>query len=287
MTNVLVTGATGTVGSHVVDGLVDTPDVAVTAASRDPDGVADRFGCPTVTFDVTDPSTYRAAFADADALFLVRPPALARVRRDIVPALAAAVGAGVDHVVFLSVLGAQRNPLVPHARIESWLEASGLETTFLRASFFMQNLSTTHREEIREGRLAVPAGDGETSLVDARDVAAVAAETLRTGTTGAYDLTGPEALDYATVCRRLSRELGFEVAYTDPSLSRFLLSRYRLEGDLAKTGVMAAIYTTARLGLADRVTDDVRSILGRPPTPFGTFVRDHRSVWAQPSVGSP
>ncbi|WP_254764064.1 NAD(P)H-binding protein [Natrinema marinum] len=277
--NVLVTGATGTVGAHVVDGLRYAPDAAVTAASRDPVTARERLDCATVGFDFTDPTTYRDAFAEIDALLLVRPPALSRVRRDIIPALSAAVGAGVEFVVFLSVIGADRNPLVPHARIESWIADSGLETTFLRASFFMQNLSTTHREEIRDGRLAVPAGDGKTSFVDARDVADVAVRALREGITGAYDLTGPDALSYAEVCAVLSATLEREVEYTDPSLPRFLVSRYRLEGDLAKAGVMAAIYTTARLGLAARVTDDVRSLLGRPPTDFRAFVRDNRTVW--------
>ena len=279
MKHVLVTGATGTVGRHVVDGLRDAPAVSVTAASRDPARARDRLGCATVAFDFTDPTTYRDAFAGVDALFLVRPPALSRVRRDVIPALAAAVGAGVEHVVFLSVIGADRNPFVPHARLESWLAETGLETTFLRASFFMQNLSTTHREEIREGRLAVPAGSGTTSFVDARDVAAVAARVIRTGTTGVYDLTGPESIDYDTVCRLLSSVLDHEVEYTDPSIPRFLASRYRRDRDLAKVGVMAAIYTTARLGLADRVTDDVRAVLDRPPTDLLTFIRDTRSAW--------
>jgi uncharacterized protein YbjT (DUF2867 family) len=279
VTHVLVTGATGTVGHHVVDGLRAAPDASVTAASRDPARARDQLDCAAVRFDFTDPTTYRDAYADVDAVFLVRPPALSRVRRDVVPALTATVGAGVEHVVFLSVIGADRNPIVPHARLESWLEDAGLETTFLRASFFMQNLSTTHREEIRDGRLAVPAGTGKTSLVDARDVAAVAVRTLRTGTTGAYDLTGPEALDYDAVCRQLSAVLDRDVEYTDPSLPRFLVSRYRLEGDLSKVGVMAAIYTTARFGLADRVTDDVSTVLGRPPIDFRTFARDNRSVW--------
>ncbi|WP_265111673.1 NAD(P)H-binding protein [Halosolutus halophilus] len=279
MRPVLVTGATGTVGRHVVDGLRDAPDVAVTAASRDPDRARDRLDCPVVAFDVTDPTTFRDAFADVDALFLVRPPALSRVRRDIVPALAAAIGAGVDHVVFLSVIGADRNPLVPHARIESWLAESGVDTTFLRASFFMQNLSTTHREEIRRGELPVPAGTGATSFVDARDVAAVAVETLRTGTTGSYTLTGPEAIEYDAVCRRLSAMLDHEVTYDPPSLPRFCWSQYRSGGSLVRAAVVAAIYTTVRLGLADRVTDDVRTVLGRPPIDFETFVRDYRSVW--------
>lgn len=279
MKSVLVTGATGTIGGHVVDALRDAPEVDVTAASRDPDRARGRLDCPVVAFDFTDSGTYRAAFAGVDALFLVRPPALSRVRRDIVPALAAAVGAGVDHVVFLSVIGAGRNPLVPHARIESWLADSGLDTTFLRASFFMQNLSTTHREEIRRGDLSVPAGTGATSFVDARDVAAVAVETLRMGTTGSYTLTGPDAIAYDEVCRRLSAVLDHEVAYDPQSLPGFCWSQYRSGGCLTRALVVATIYTTVRLGLADRVTDDVRSLLGRPPIDFEAFIRDYRSVW--------
>ncbi len=274
---ILVTGATGTVGSDVCANLA-TASVSVRAATRSPerfDGAADE----TVPFDFTDPTTYREAFADVDAMFLVRPPALSRVRRDIVPALAAAVGAGVDHVVFLSVIGADRNRIVPHARIESWLESAPVSTTFLRASFFMQNLSTTHREEIRSGELIVPAGTGRTSFIDARDVAAVAAESLLTRTTGEYDLTGPEALGYRAVCRQLSATLDHEVTYTAPSLPRFLVHRIRTDHRLSKSLVMAGIYTTARLGLADRVTGDVSRLLGREPTALRTFIEDYRGVW--------
>jgi uncharacterized protein YbjT (DUF2867 family) len=274
---ILVTGATGTVGGALCDDLADAP-VDVRAAVRSP-GTFEGPAEEVVRFDFTDPSTYRGTFAGIDGAFLVRPPALSRVRRDVVPALAAAVGAGVDHVVFLSVLGADRNPLVPHARIESWLDSADLSTTFLRASFFMQNLSTVHRGEIRAGELSVPAGDGRTSLVDARDVAAVAAECLRTGTSGAYDLTGPAALSYDEVCRQLSAALDHDVSYADPSLTRFLLRQVREDRPLSQGFVMAAIYTTARLGLADRVTGDVRRVLGREPTPLSTFVRDHRDAW--------
>jgi uncharacterized protein YbjT (DUF2867 family) len=242
---ILVTGATGTVGSDVCANLASA-SVSVRVATRSPerfDGPADK----TVAFDFTDPTTYRGAFADVDAMFLVRPPAL-RVRRDIVPALAAAVGAGVDHVVFLSIIGADRNRIVRHARIES----APVSITFLRASFFMQNLSTTHREEIRSGELIIPAGTSRTSFIDARDVATVAPDSLLTRTTGEYDLTGPEALGYREVCRQLSATLDHEAKYTAPSLSRFLVHRFRTDHRLSKSLVMAGIYTTARLGLADR-----------------------------------
>jgi len=275
---ILVTGATGTVGSAVVEELSDE-SVTVRAATRSPSAEIDGAD-ETVVFDFTDPSTYRQAFAEIDALFLVRPPALSRVRRDIVPALAAAVGAGVEHVVFLSVIGADRNPLVPHARIESWLESAPTSTTFLRASFFMQNLTTEHREEIRQGTLFVPAGSGRTSFVDARDVATVAADALQNRTTGTYDLTGPEALTYEAVCCQLSEALDREVTYAEPSLTRFLVRALRSDQDVSKGLVMTGIYTTARLGLAARVTTDLEQLLGRRPTDMETFVREYRTVWS-------
>ena len=296
---VLVTGATGTVGGAVCEtlagdrgpsgrtgggestGRTGGGDLTVRAATRSPgafDGPADE----VVRFDFTDPTTWREAFAGVDALYLVRPPAISRVRRDLVPALSAAIGAGVERVVFLSVIGADRNPIVPHARIESWLAEAGVDATFLRASFFMQNLLEDHREEIRDGQLFVPAGSGKTSFVDARDVAAVGVTALREGTgrdVRAYDLTGPAALGYTEVAKLLTRELGREVQYADPSVVRFLWRRIRAGEGFGKVAVMAGIYTTARLGLADRVTDDVRRVLGREPRGLSAFVREHRDAW--------
>ncbi len=281
MTHVLVTGATGTVGSLVADRLLDREDLTVQVASRNPASAGKRFDCEVTRFDFTDPATYRETVRGVDRLFLVRPPAISRVRRDIVPALAAAVGAGVEHVVFLSVLGAGRNRVIPHARIESWLSDAAIDTTVLRASFFMQNLTTTHCDEIRDGELFVPAGSGETSFVDARDVADCAVAALSGSRTGSYDITGPEALDYATVCAILSTVLDREIQYADPSLPSFLARRYRTDRNLAKVLVMAGIYTTARLGLADRVTGDVRELLGREPIEFESFARDYRDCWVK------
>ena len=77
-------------------------------------------------------------------------------------------------MVFLSILGVERIRVVPHRRVEEWLEASGLDWVFLRASYFMQNLSGVHRDDIRlRDEVFLPAGRGRTSFIDVRDVAAV------------------------------------------------------------------------------------------------------------------
>lgn len=274
---ILVTGATGTVGSAVCERLKAESE-PVRAAVRSPEHY-DGPATDVVRFDFTDPTTYRAAFKDVSAVFLVRPPAVSRVQRDIIPALAGAVSAGVTHIVFLSVIGAERNPLIPHARIESWLSAVEISTTFLRASFFMQNLSTTHREEIANGTLSVPAGAGKTSVVDARDVAAAAAKSFVDGITGAFDLTGPTAADYETVCELLSAELPHTVTYHNISIPRFIIRQARSEPVL-KAIVMTGIYTTARFGLADRVSSDLQHHFDQEPTSLSIFINDHRHVWS-------
>ena len=92
----------------------------------------------------------------------------------------------------------------------------------------------------------------------------------------AYDLTGPAALTYDEVAAIASEVLGYPVEYTNPSLLGFLVRERRRGRPLGFSLVMAGIYTTARLGLAGRVTDDVEGVLGRPPRDVRSFFGDYR-----------
>ena len=276
MSRILVTGATGNVGRVVVRHL-RAAGADVRTASRAPT-------TGSVTFDFRDPSTWPPAFSGVETMFLVRPPAIGNVRRDLLPAVAAAREAGVRHVVFLSLQGAERNPIVPHATVEAWLRRSGMDWTFLRPSFFDQNLSTTHAPDIRDrDEIVVPAGDGATAFVDAEDVGAVAAVALldRSRSAGqAYTLTGPEALRYEEVADRLTAELGRRITYRRPGLLRYVRhARTTLHLPGGMVAVTAAIYTTARLGLAAGLADDVRAVLGREPIDFATFAQRERDAW--------
>jgi len=284
---IAVTGATGTVGAAVLDALAGRR-VAVRALSRHP-GVPGGEGVPTTTataervrFSFTDPTSWAAAFDDVESLFLVRPPQLANVARDLLPAVAAAREAGVRRIVFLSVLGAQHNPLLPHRRVERWLETSGTAATSLRAGNFMQNLTGVHAADIRlRDQLVVPAGRAAMSYVDARDVAALAAACL-TGTAptrGGWDVTGPAAVTHDEVAAALSRALGRTITYTRPSLPRYWVHARRTRMSAGTTAVTSALYTLARVGVGSRVGDDLGGVLGRAPRDIDEFARDHRAVW--------
>jgi uncharacterized protein YbjT (DUF2867 family) len=282
---ILITGATGNVGREVVAALArDHADAAprIAIAAHAPAEAERRFSgaYPVVPFDFDRPETFAPAFTGVSRLFLMRPPHISDARR-IAPAVEAARAAGVVQIVFLSLLGAEKNRVVPHAAIERVIEASGIPYVFLRASFFMQNLSTTHRAEIIDGEIRVPAGNGTTSFIDVRDIGAVAAQVLTSpvGPGRALDLTGSEALTYAQVAQMLSTTLNRPVVYTRPGALSFIVRQLRQGAALPFVLVMAGIYTTCRLGLAGRTTDDVARVLGRPPITMREFLRDNAEAW--------
>jgi uncharacterized protein YbjT (DUF2867 family) len=285
---ILVTGAGGNVGREVVRALaarrapVRAALFNVDDERRDlPDGVE------AARFDFEDPTTFPAALAGVGRVFLMRPPAISDVNRAIKPFIDYAARTGptnaVAHIVFLSLLGVERNPVVPHARIETLLQDSGVPWTMLRCGFFMQNLDTTHRADIVEhGDLFIPAGRGRTAFIDARDIGAVAARVLTEAghDNRAYRLTGQEALTYDEVAAIMTETLGRRITYSRPSFLAFARRMRRRGHPWSYIAVMAGVYLTTRLGLAEAVTPDAAALLGRPPITMRQYVRDYACKFA-------
>ena len=277
---------------HVRDG-----DAAVTEASITPyDAIVLDVSLPRREglFDFLDRETWADAFASpagagASSPCRLRPPAIVGVDA-ITPAVDAAIEGGVSRVVFLSIQGAARNPLVPHHAIERYVERMAevrgdRSITFLRAVFLMQNFSTTHAADVREhSEVLVPAGMGRTAFVDARDVAAAAAQSLTQSerashAVAAFELTGRDALTYLEVAEIMTRALGRSIAYHSPGVVRFYRSMRARGYARAHVAVTLALYTTARVGLAADLSDDLEHLLGRPPISLEQFVDEHLAVW--------
>ena len=280
---ILVTGATGNVGLEVAKTL-QKMGVPFRAGDVETGRVHQRLGETTeaARFLFGDMSTYAGAFQGIERVFLMRPPRITDVKKYMFPAIDAAVGAGVRHFVFLSLIGIEQNTAVPHYKVEQYLKQLPVHYTFLRASFFMQNLNTTHRIEIRDrDELFIPAGRSKTSFLDTRDIGASAAAVLTQPghARKAYDLTGPESLDYEEVARQLSEVLGRTITYRSPSLPAFVLRKVREGTPLTFALVMAFLYRNTKNGIADKVNGEVERLTGCKPTTLRQYLYDYRQSW--------
>ncbi len=280
---ILVTGATGNVGSPLVKQLFEQ-GAPVRAGVTSPQSVS-RLPNPAIPWAVLnfeEPQTFAAAFEGVDRLFLLRPPQTSNVERGMKPLIDYAFSVGVRHIVFLSLLGAENNNIVPHAKVEELLLAGPAAYTLLRAGFFMQNLSTTHRLDIAEHNdVFIPAGKGKTAFVDTRDLAAVAALALTEPghENKAYPLTGSESLDYYEVAAILSEVLGRRIIYSDPSPLRFAWKLHQRGEPWAFVAVTSAIYMTTRFGMAAAIHPQLATLLGRPPLTLRQFAIAEAQVW--------
>lgn len=284
---ILITGASGNVGWPLAQQLQDDP-VQLRLATRSGDEAELTSSFDVVPFDFERPSTWDKALAGVNRVFLMRPPAISDTKRYIRPFIHLMAERNIEHVVFLSLLGV--NPAMPHYQVEQDLKASGLSYTFLRAGFFMQNLTQAYRADIQQrDEIALPAGQGRTSFIDTRDLAAVGRLGLLNPAAhrqAAYDLTGAQALNYDEVAAILSQELGREIRYRDLSFLAYW-RKLRQEGKPpAMARVMLLINAIAWLGRAATRTQEVARLLGREPIDLATFVRDHRSDWLRDAQGA-
>ncbi|MFP4365016.1 MAG: SDR family oxidoreductase [Spirochaetia bacterium] len=280
---ILVTGSTGNTGKSAASALQHRGAEFICGV-RNPEkaGILQEQGIPIVEFDFLNPKTYGKALENVESFFLIRPPAISNVQRDLVPFLQTAKQAGVKRIVFLSVQGAEKNTVIPHAKIEKQIADMGFEYVFLRPSFFMQNLIHPHGPEIRQDdEIYVPAGDGKTNFIDAKDIGEAAAEILISGdyANEGIELTGTECFSYYEVADILSIELGRSIKYPKPGFFRFIFRKIK-EG--TKPGfalVMGLLYSAARLGKACNTTSDLEKILQRKPKGLREFIHEHREEW--------
>lgn len=278
---VLVTGPTGNVGREVALAL-GRLGVPWVAGHRDPERARAALGGAAVALDLERPETFDAAVRGVRGLFLVRPPAIARVAGTLNLLVDRALAAGVEHVAFLSVDGADRQRWVPHHAVERHLAARGVGATLLRAGFFAQNVGDAYRLDVVErSELYVPAGGGRVAFVDVRDVAEVAARSfvepaLRSR---AWTLTGPEAVTFDDVATALTEVLGRAVRYRPASIPGYVARLRRRGLPWAQVAVQTALHVGLRLGNAERVDPALGALLGRRPRGIREYVRDHRALW--------
>jgi uncharacterized protein YbjT (DUF2867 family) len=284
--NVLVTGATGTVGAHVVRALRDR-GVPARALVRDPDRAVDVLGADVelAVGDFADRGSLDRALRGIDRLFLACGNVPAQVELECA-AIDAAQAAGVGRVVKLSGPRPSLDSPVPferwHAAIERHLVRSALPYMLLRPSTYMTNLVMLHADTVRAtGRLLAPLGAAEIAFVDPRDVAEAAAATLAgDGHEGAaFALTGPEALTYGRIAQELSAATGRPIEYVNvpEDAAREGMAQAGLPTPMADA--ILAVFAAQRAGALARTTRTIEALTGREPRTFARFAHAHAAAF--------
>ncbi|WP_280341705.1 NAD(P)H-binding protein [Nocardia neocaledoniensis] len=280
---ILITGATGTIGSAIVTQL-RADGVAVRAATRDPARASFPAGVDVVRVDYRDPSTFAPALAGVEAAFLNGLPGPEDTGVDGA-LVAAARAAGVRRVVKLSAIGTGDPRLgLPgtwHVPGERAVRESGLEWTILRPNTFASN-TLSWIEALRDGH-PVPnfTGAGKQAVVDPRDVAEVAATALRAG---GFDgrvltLTGPLLHTGREQAAVLAEIIGRPIEVTDIAAddARDFMTAAGLPPAFVEGSLIGQAFI--RDGHNELITGDITEVLGRAPRRYADWAGVHRAAF--------
>jgi uncharacterized protein YbjT (DUF2867 family) len=287
---ILVTGATGKNGTEILKRLSGRKErIRAMVRKRGADmSAAPSCELQFVEADFEDAESLRRALDGVQRAFLVTNSS-ERVEELQLRFVSLAREAGVKHIVYLSQLHASADSplrfLRYHAAVEDAIRASGMSFTNLRPNLYMQGLLMIGQSIASQGRFFAPASDSQVSVVDVRDIAAVAVaaltQTKHEGKT--YDITGPEALTHSQMAEQLSQALDHPVTFVDVPESEF---RNALRGigmpDWQADGLIED-YAHYRRGEACNISTVVQECTGKPPHPFAAFARDYKDAFLAPA----
>jgi uncharacterized protein YbjT (DUF2867 family) len=281
MSKILVTGATGNIGSQLVPRLAAANGVEVRAFVRNEEKAAPlkAAGAELAVGEFEDAAAVAAAVKGIDTVVLIttmHPNAFEQTKA----VLSAAKAAGVRKVVRISALKADPDGPTANTRLhgqtDNAIQASGLTYVILRPHFFMQNLFTAAQSIAADGAMYFGMGDGKMGMIDVRDIVGCT-ETVTLSDTfdnQILDLTGPERISFHDTAASLSKVLGQPVKYVPISLDVVEQSIKDMGwGDWA-AGVFRDYSTAYSEGWGDFTTGDVKRITGHPARTFDVFARE-------------
>ena len=173
-------------------------------------------------------------------------------------------------------MGIEKNPIPPHAKIEKYIKKINLPYTFIRPSFFMENLIFPHGSDIKiNDQIIVPAKKSKTSFIAAKDIGEVCARVLinsKEHLNQAYTITGPQAVDYNQVADKFSQILNRKITYTNPSMNVYGKHMLKLGFEPNYIKITKLLYFMTRLGTAKKTTSTLEELLHRPATTLDEFI---------------
>jgi uncharacterized protein YbjT (DUF2867 family) len=283
---ILVIGGRSKIGSALIDELVAKGESvrAFMRSSEGTDSLPD--GVESATGDLADLDSLRAAVDGAEKMFLLCGTVEEEVQLNR-NAIDVAKEAGIGLLVRSSIIGSDPNSRATivrdHGACDAYLKESGVPHAIVRPNLFLQNVPQNTIPSIdAEGNFYANAGDARISMVDTRDVAAVATAVLTSpGHEGkAYDVTGPEAISYEEIASKLSAALDRKITYIDAPDDAIRGALLGLGMPEWVVGALVDLYQDYRRsgtdGYAARVTDTVQQLTGRAPRTLDQLLAESR-----------
>jgi uncharacterized protein YbjT (DUF2867 family) len=283
--SILITGASGTIGSLILQHLA-SKNVELKALVRTPGKVALPSGVTEVVGDMSSPKSMRAALSSVRTLFLLNAVVPDEVTQALMT-LNLAKAAGIERIVYLSVIHADLYTNVPHFTgkhtVERMIESLELPATILRPAYFMQNDAQIKSVVEGHGIYPMPIGAAGVSMIDVRDIADIAAAELlaRHHTTHALpgrtlELVGPEALTGPIAARVWSDALQREIRYGGDELEGFeqQLAAYGPDWMAYDMRLMMGRIQTLGMHAKPGTVEALEKMLGRPLRNYRDAVRD-------------
>jgi len=282
---ILVTGASGNVGSQVLNAVMKTGEPVKALYRSESDAAKRPAGVRAAIADFADPATMAQTLEGVDQVYLVCGPVPQLLELES-KAIAACKNAGVQHIILNSALGAGTfNASFPswHAEVEKVAAASGVRHTIIRPNSFMQNIVTYFAPSIRsQGAFYSSVGDAHFSFIDTQDIGAFVARLftnpVHQGKT--YELNGPEAVAYSEVAEQISRITGKTVHYVDIPVEQqrqAMLAQGMPPWQVEALLDLQRYYTEGGGGEVDIVFADV---VGRQPKRLTEFLKENAAAFA-------
>jgi len=283
---ILITGATGNVGLSVLKAIANhNNNLQIYAGLRNIETDSAKlkdYNVSLVTFDFENEITFKSALEKIDILFLLRPPQLANVSKFFKPLIDEASKAKITHIVFLSVQGVESSKFIPHHKIEKLIVDSEIPYTFLRPAYFMQNFTTTLRNDlINNRRIYLPAGQTKFTIIDVDDIGDVTAKILtepQKHVNKSYELTNNETLTFSEMAEKISKGIGKKIKYISPNLLQFYLTKRKENVPSKFILVMIMLHYFPRFRKTPKTTHWVKNITGQGPVSFDDFVLSNKKL---------
>lgn len=282
MNKILITGATGNIGLEVINYLTEFKSsnkifAGVRNIEKAKQIISEKNNVEFVEFDFEDPRTFNNALKDIDRVFLLRPPHISDIEKFFKPLIESVKKNNINQVVFLSVQGVEKSSIIPHNKIEKLIKGYGLEYIFIRPGYFMQNLTTTLFQDIKEKRqIILPSGNAKFNWIDVKNIGEVSAlliEKFSEFKNRAIDITGYENENFQTVADLINQQVKNPIQYKNVNPLKF----YRVKKNSGMANgmiiVMLLLHFLPRFQAEPNISGFYENLTGKKPTILRDFIK--------------